>query len=447
MQLLHTHLIDSSRPIIIGVSGGADSMALLHALDSAGYKLVIAHCNFHLRGEESDRDEDFVRRQVQGDYPRHTLEVAHFDTHSYAEEQHISIEMAARELRYEWFGQLMQKYSTTTLAIAHHADDQIETLLLNLSRGTGGQGLVGMEPYRDGLWRPLLTTSRTQILEYLNEHGLAHVEDSSNEETVYRRNLIRRELIPLFEQLNPSFRTSALRSMHLFAEEQHLIQSTVDDWVARQYDEKTHSFALSGQIHEPLILYRWLTPMGFSADQVTQMISGWERSGAIFTSATGKVIERFRRKGYFVQDPSDIRPQIIEGGATKSYLYGDIGTVTIDGKVGQLRISPTIMDKKLVLRPADKADRMQVFGQKQGSRQLFDVLKDMGIPSSYRPHVPVLAVAHKVYAIPPLQISEEARVGASEAPILIQFTPSPSPIGHLLIKNSHFSVQKALGRR
>lgn len=435
MELLGTGYIDRSLPVIVGVSGGADSMALLHRLNAEGYSLVIAHCNFHLRGAESDRDEAFVRHEVEERYPGQGFAVVDFDTYGYAKERKVSIEMAARDLRYRWFRTIMEQYGASCIAIAHHADDQIETLLLNLSRGTGGQGLVGMESYRDGIWRPLLGTSRSDILAYLERHQLPHVEDSTNQETVFKRNLIRQKLIPLFEELNPSFRTSALRSMHLFAREQMLIDSTVSEWVHKHHDKATDSFGFSGSALEPLILYRWLTPKGFSADQVDKLYSERDHSGAIFTSSEGILIERFRGKAYFITIPSPSPSQVISG-LDMTHPLGDMGRLIVGGDEGQLMISPKMLERNLVLRYAEQGDKVQVFGQKSGSRLLADFLKDKGIPASYRTYVPVLAEGDRVHAVLPLQISEEARVAEGESPILLHFEPGSSPLAQLLVRSN-----------
>lgn len=432
LTLTDTKKIDASRPIIIGVSGGADSMALLHRLNAEGYNLVIAHCNFHLRGNESNRDETFVRQEVEKRYSHQRLEIISFDTIGYTRTHKVSVEMAARDLRYEWFRTLMKQYSASCIAIAHHADDQIETMLLNLSRGTGGQGLVGMETLRDNLWRPLLGTPRREILRYLTDHRLPHIEDSTNQDTAFKRNLIRQELIPLFERLNPSFRHSALHSMQLFGQEQALIDHTVQQWIDDHYDRSTASFELPEiQQDNALIIYRWLTPMGFSPDQINNLLSHHDRSGALFTATDGVIIERFRGRAYFIT-PEEMPTTQTLSQHPMQYAYGAIGSITIGGEVGQLKVSPTIMTQPITIRPAQRNDRIQVFGQKKGSRKLFDYLKDQGIPASYRPYIPVLAVDEKVLAVLPLQISEEARVCKEETPILLQYTPGTSPIAHLL---------------
>ena len=191
-------LLSSGARVLVCVSGGADSVALLDVLKRGGYDCVVAHCNFHLRGEESDRDEAFVRRMCEG-LP---LYVRDFDTRAYAADTHQSIEMAARELRYQWFQELASSLDCEAIAVAHHQHDQAETLLLNLKRGAGLRGLCGMRPKSDNpaggvipVIRPLLCTTRDYIEHYLRDiRKLAWVDDSTNTDTAIARNAVRAQL-------------------------------------------------------------------------------------------------------------------------------------------------------------------------------------------------------------------------------------------------------------
>ena len=196
------NLFSSSDNLLVALSGGADSVALLRVLLYLGYKCTAAHCNFHLRGEESNRDEEFciaLCRELDVE-----LHVIHFDTVGYAKEQGISIEMAARELRYIWFEELCNECGYTHVAVAHHRDDSVETLLLNLVRGTGIAGLTGIRPVNGRVVRPMLNVSRADIVDYLRVLGQKFVTDSTNLQDEYVRNKIRHRLIPLMEELNPS---------------------------------------------------------------------------------------------------------------------------------------------------------------------------------------------------------------------------------------------------
>ncbi|MDR2682762.1 MAG: tRNA lysidine(34) synthetase TilS, partial [Dysgonamonadaceae bacterium] len=197
-QYIEKHrLLDANAKIIVGLSGGADSVALLFILHRLGYACVAAHCNFHLRGEEAFRDE-----QQAMDFAR-SLHIPcmkqDFDTLSVARRRGVSVEMAARDLRYEWFEQLRREQDAGAIAVAHHRDDSIETLLLNLIRGTGIKGLAGIQPKNGYIVRPLLNVSKQDILHYVAEKQLPFVTDSSNLQDEYMRNKIRLSALPLLQ--------------------------------------------------------------------------------------------------------------------------------------------------------------------------------------------------------------------------------------------------------
>ncbi len=191
------------QPGLVACSGGVDSVVLAHLCTQIGIQISLAHCNFKLRGSESEQDELFISQLAE------QLNVAkyitHFDTEDYASEHKLSVQMAARELRYQWFATLMEKEEFSWVLTAHHLDDSLETFLINLSRGTGVEGLRGIPSNTNGILRPLLPFSRAAILHYAQEQGIVWREDSSNMETKYLRNKIRHELVPVLKELHPTF--------------------------------------------------------------------------------------------------------------------------------------------------------------------------------------------------------------------------------------------------
>lgn len=195
-------LLSEDRPVLVGLSGGADSVALLGVLVRLGYPCIALHCNFHLRGEESDRDEAFACEFAESlEVPFHKID---FDTISYAGERHLSIEMAARELRYAWFEEMRERLGGQATAVAHHRDDNVETVLMNLIRGTGIRGMSGIRPRNGFIVRPLLCVSREDILAWLADQGYAYMVDSTNLSDAYTRNFIRLNVLPILEEINPS---------------------------------------------------------------------------------------------------------------------------------------------------------------------------------------------------------------------------------------------------
>ena len=197
-------LVSGGRPVLVTLSGGADSVALLRVLVALGYECIAAHCNFHLRGEESDRDERFAVSLCRLLSVR--LVVKHMDVEARQRERGISVEMACRELRYEWFAAMASEFGCQAIAVAHHADDNVETFFLNALRGTGIAGLAGMKPRNGNIVRPLLGVTRSEIEEYLNELGQPYVVDSTNLENDYKRNRVRNVIVPAVEREFPGAR-------------------------------------------------------------------------------------------------------------------------------------------------------------------------------------------------------------------------------------------------
>ena len=230
--------------LILALSGGIDSMVLADLLLQAKADFVIAHCNFHLRAEESDGDEQFVRAYAEKNGL--TLYVKHFETETYAKEHGISIEMAARDLRYAWFEELRQQLNYDCIAVAHHADDQLETFFINLLRGAGIRGLKGMQPVNGHIIRPLLQTSRAEIQQYAEEHHLQWREDHTNAETLYLRNKIRHELLPVIDSISQEGRASILKSISHLASENELYRELVNEKLSQLLSNEASDLSLRG---------------------------------------------------------------------------------------------------------------------------------------------------------------------------------------------------------
>ncbi len=280
--------------MLIALSGGADSVALLlMAIERGEDVQAAAHCNFGLRGAESDRDEAFVRKLCGRLGVR--LFVQHFATLEEAERAGDSIEMAARRLRYEWFAQLCREHGFDRVAVAHHQDDNAETLLLNLARGTGLRGLTGMEVDGVQVVRPLLHLTRKDILAYLARKGQDYVTDSTNTDTHYKRNLIRHELLPLLARLNPSI----VRSLNDTARRLGEAEKVYEYGLAALRGKICHSYradglridfaALDDSPAPATLLHEWLLPFGFTARQCEEALH--MRTGA-YTEAGGHILTR-----------------------------------------------------------------------------------------------------------------------------------------------------------
>ena len=292
-RFIHQHgLLTGKRPVLVGLSGGADSVALLGVLVQLGYPCQALHCNFHLRGEESDRDEVFAHRFADSlGVPFLKVD---FDTTGYAAAHHESIEMAARSLRYRWFEEQRQAYDAEAIAVAHHRDDSVETLLMNLLRGSGLRGLGGIRPRNGQVVRPLLVVSRAEIEEWLKAQGWDYVTDSSNLSDAYTRNFIRLRVLPLLEQLNPAARETIARSAaHLSAAEQ-LYEYMVEE-ARKAVFVTADSLSIEALLRYPApetLLYEWLRPYGFSRIVVSELFESLTGlSGKQFYSATHQVLK------------------------------------------------------------------------------------------------------------------------------------------------------------
>lgn len=278
-------LLSAKAKVIVGVSGGADSVALLDILHDLGYECIVAHCNFHLRGQESYRDEYFVEKIAQ----EYGLEYvsANFDTKRYIIEESISLEMAARELRYAWFEKVRKKYKAERIAVAHHQDDSVETVLINLIRGTGIRGLTGIPPINGKVIRPLLSIYREDILQYISSKGLSFVEDSTNKEDLYVRNKIRLNVIPLLKEINPSAVQSIGKTSENLYQTEKLYANYLEEIKHKIFFDNKIDIKLLLEQKEPrTILFELLYPYGFNSSVVENIFdSAMSQPGKVFYSA------------------------------------------------------------------------------------------------------------------------------------------------------------------
>jgi tRNA(Ile)-lysidine synthase len=258
----------ANKKLFLAISGGIDSMVLLHLLQQMQYEIAILHCNFQLRGEESENDLKFVQNYA------HQFEIpfsfVSFETETFAKENKLSIQVAARKLRYNWFNQQLINKKFDFLLTAHHADDDLETFIINFSRGTGLDGLVGIPAQNEKIIRPLLPFSRQEIEIYANENNLKWREDSSNSKDKYLRNNIRHNIIPLLKELNSDFLGSFQTTLNNLKQAQNLVEDATiliyqqvvsDEENLKQIDLQK----LKSLPNYKAYLYQWLNPFGFSA--------------------------------------------------------------------------------------------------------------------------------------------------------------------------------------
>lgn len=382
----------SGERLLVALSGGADSVALLLLAAEADVLGAAAHCNFHLRGEESDRDEQFVRTLCEKLGVK--LFVQHFSTTTEAERLGESVEMAARRLRYEWFKTLCKEEQLTGVAVAHHRDDNAETLLLNLLRGTGLKGLTGMRRDRteNGLRvvRPLLDVSRTDILGYLEARGQDYVTDSTNADSHYRRNKIRHEVLPLLRTINPRIVQTLHETAQLLADAERLCQYGADQ-LRKQLVKGNHDHegleidreALQSAPAAASLLHEWLSPYGFTATQTNEALEmrtgGLLESGQYLLTRTPSALQLLRR-------PTPLAPialplqggeiQLPDGRTLSLQSLSRTALKAIPKEPEAVALDADRIEGSLQLRSITEGDRFTPFGMK-GSRLVSDYLTDL----------------------------------------------------------------------
>ncbi len=366
-------LLNTNELYIIALSGGADSVALLLLLHEAGYHIEAAHCNFHLRGEESERDEMFCEQLCrEQNIPFHR---AHFDTQTYAELHKMSIEMAARELRYKWFEQLRNDLGAAGVCVAHHRDDSVETVLLNLVRGTGLRGLCGIQPRSGYVLRPLLCVSRTEIEAFLTERGQKYVTDSTNLVADVQRNKVRLQVLPLLKTLNPAVAENIQRA----AENLMTAQAALD---AVLLHNKNHNILNLSDYNDcasrEYVVYEWAKTFGFNGSQIRQILEA--ETGKIITSTSD--YDMLRDRDRLLVEPSlkPLKPLRIPEEGT--YVFGENKTFVVKRQSAFISktadLATVDADKvafPLTVRRVEEGDWMIPYGLK-GRKLLSDLMTD-----------------------------------------------------------------------
>jgi tRNA(Ile)-lysidine synthase len=418
--------------ILVAVSGGIDSMVLINLfLKSEMFECAIAHCNFRLRGNESDEDEKFVIDFAEDKgLPYY---VNHFDTKEYAFENNISIQMAARVLRYDWFEEIRQSQSFDYIAVAHHIDDHIETFFVNLTRGTGIKGLCGISPKQGKIIRPLLYATKDEIKKYAFENKILYREDSSNSQTKYLRNKIRHEIIPVFEQLNPSFVNSIYNTIRKLKETEIIYSEAIEEIKKRLLVKVNNSFNISIdeflklKNHNLTCLYEILKPFGFNETVIKEIYQSInEISGKQFFSSTHRLIKNrnewiitpidvFNTEKYYIDEgimeinnPINLRFKIIENS----------DNLIIDKNPNIAYLDFNLINFPLILRRWHKGDYFQPFGMKK-IKKLSDFFIDNKLSIDKKENVWLLTDGDKILWIIGMRIDNRFRISEQTKKILV----------------------------
>lgn len=365
--IAQNHLLQADLPVIVALSGGADSVALMTLLSELKYNIIALHCNFHLRGNESDRDEQFVIHLCKERGIR--LYIKHFDTREYSQKKGISIEMAARELRYEWFNQMQQEMKAQCIAVAHHKDDQAETILLNLIRGTGMRGLTGIKPKRDNIVRPLLCVSRQDIEQYLKQKGQSFVTDSTNMEREATRNILRLDIIPQLKAINPRITDSLAETCRIMQGSLNIyIKGIEAEFQRLAISQTTFPLAvLKDESNASTLLHEWLEGKGFTSTQEKEvMLSAQSEPGKVWESATHRLLRD--RETLILKERNEESAQIT--------IQQEIVTEIGETGCGIAYLDADLVTQPVTLRQVRQGDSFVPFGMK-GRRLVSDFLTDL----------------------------------------------------------------------
>lgn len=397
------HLLRVDALYLVALSGGADSVALLLCLKELGYRVEAVHCNFQLRGEESMRDERFCEELCQREnIPLHKV---HFDTQSYADLHKVSIEMAARELRYHYFFQLKEALKAEGICVGHHKEDSVETVLINLVRGTGLSGLMGIRPRKNDIIRPLLCVTRQEIEDYLRRHASTFVTDSTNLVDDVVRNKIRLNVLPQLAEINPSVTEAILTTANHLSDVEAIVQESLKEALGKAvyFFSSESSVSQSSMSKHPFqldlttvrafpspayLLFYILKPLGFSSSQIAEMVAHLDgQTGQLWYSSTHELTHD---RGFFMVLPREEgEPRTLVIPETGRYVYDDQLSLRLTERTlapsstVAFSKNPTIVDLDassirfpLTLRRVAEGDRFTPLGMR-GSQLVSDFLTNL----------------------------------------------------------------------
>lgn len=429
-------LLHQGQKVLVALSGGADSVCLLLIMKALGYDCHAAHCNFHLRGEESMRDEQFVTELCA--QQNITLHKTHFNTVSYAKQHGVSIEMAARNLRYDYFESLIHEYLIPTIATGHHKDDKVETALLNMVRGTGIRGITSLKPQRKitnsqsllsnsdfsfsntrhssfNIIHPLLSITHNEIITYLTERGQIWVEDSTNQNDDVARNIIRLNVLPQLERINPSAAHNIITTIENLQEVERIYFSAISLYIEECLDAEgvMNIHRLLSTVSPQSVLHEWLEGRGFNRGQEQDILQSATsgQSGKIYeTSVERLLVDRdtliLESEQQFIK-PSDI---IIQRLPSKE--------VNILPDSNHAYLDAAKIKGELTIREAKSSDTFQPFGMK-GRKLLSDFMTDRKLNLFQKRHQLVVSDSSDIVWLVGLRASECYRVDNSTTEVIV----------------------------
>ncbi|WP_114781641.1 tRNA lysidine(34) synthetase TilS [Botryobacter ruber] len=395
------HLCLPESKMLAAVSGGIDSVVLCEVLHQLKYSFAIAHCNFGLRSEESEADQVFVKKLAKKyGVPFFT---ENFSTSAFATREKLSIQMAARALRYHWFEQVRQQEGYDFVATAHHSNDVAETILLNITKGTGIAGLHGIQPRNGNIIRPLLPLTKDDIYDFVTEQQLIWREDSSNLSTKYQRNKIRHEVIPALKEINPNLEETLQQTAERVSQAEAIVARYIDELGQRAMRQEAEAVYISleplqGATGLPVVLHELLKPYNFSYPVVLELLEALESiSGKQFDSPTHTLV---KDRAQLVITPKNLsafgsvaiaegQTEVNEAHVHLQLRYVDAAQYKLNTKPHVAALDADLLKFPLKLRPWQEGDWFVPLGM-NGKKKISDFLIDRKVPANLKPNVLVL---------------------------------------------------------
>ena len=423
-KFLEFSLPNTSFPILIGVSGGADSVVLAHLLHKFGYNIGIAHCHFNLTGADADADQEFSKKFAKKlNVPFFTIK---FETETYANTRKISIQMAARNLRYFWFEKICKENGYHHIAVGTHLTDNIETFVFNAIRGTGLTGLKGIRPINNRVIRPLLSVPKEDIYAYAKLENLTWQEDISNQSIKYSRNKIRHQILPVFKEINPNFEQTFQRNFNRLSRTNSFITKQIESiwtsWITTDNNGlKIKILNLTNNEFADVVLLAKLEPLGFNPSQIDDLLHAVNsQPGAIITSKDYHIYidreEIFIRKKRFFTVPNEYLITEFMGEITQpiSLRFTDIYAkdVSFSNQKNIAYFDFDTLQFPLTLRKWKEGDRFKPFGMK-GQKKVSDLLIDAKVPNHEKEAIWILESNQEICWVIGLRSSEIHKITTS----------------------------------
>lgn len=414
-------LFERSDSILLAVSGGLDSMVMLHLFKEAGFSIGVAHCNFQLRADEASADEELVRTTcISREIPYH---VKQFETQKFANDNGISIQMAARELRYLFFNDLLNRYNYSYVSTAHHQDDNMESVFLNLVRGTGIEGLTGIPLKNNKIVRPMLFATRQEIRHYADHCGIQWREDSSNVSNKYHRNFLRNQVIPLLKQINPGIEDSFKDTLERLKGTADLQRQLLDNFKRDAVRESGTAILIDiekllSQPYASVVLWELIKEMGFNLDQCKAIVTGTHQSGKVFY--TNKYSLTVDRTDFIITACTErteseimIAAEMMQVRRQEQILSFETGKIQTDfvmnrsSQVAQLDLD--LLQFPLIWRKWRYGDSFVPLGMKQ-HKKISDFLIDAKISIPAKQQITVLMSAGEIVWVVGLRIDDRFKI-------------------------------------